>query len=111
MIDKKSAEHYFWGGDCDGWHLVKRKDLSVIHERMPPDRAEVRHYHTKSRQFFFVLSGALTMEIDGAIATLQPHQGVEVPPSVPHQTINSSTEPVEVLVISHPTSRGDRILA
>lgn len=34
-ISKANAEHYLWGGDCDGWHLVKNQNLSVIHERMP----------------------------------------------------------------------------
>jgi hypothetical protein len=34
-ISKQNAEHYIWGDNCDGWHLVNNKDLSVIHERMP----------------------------------------------------------------------------
>lgn len=37
-ISKANAEHYLWGGDCDGWHLVKSQGLSVIHERMPGRR-------------------------------------------------------------------------
>ena len=41
MIDRGTAEHYTWGDGCDGWHLVKGADLSVIQERMPPGaRAE-----------------------------------------------------------------------
>ena len=34
-VSKQNAEHYVWGGKCDGWHLVKNKDVSIIHERMP----------------------------------------------------------------------------
>jgi hypothetical protein len=40
-----SAEHYTWGSVCDGWHLVRRPELSVIRERMPAGTSEVRHFH------------------------------------------------------------------
>ena len=33
-----NAEHYVWGDGCDGWHLLKHPDLSVIQERVPADR-------------------------------------------------------------------------
>jgi hypothetical protein len=34
MIKKENAEHYNWGPGCDGWHLLKDPELSVIKERM-----------------------------------------------------------------------------
>lgn len=109
-ISKHSAEHYIWGDNCDGWHLVKNNDLSVIHEKMPANTSEVRHYHQQSRQFFFVLSGTATIEIEGKEMVLHPQEGVEVPPLVPHQMFNKSNEEVEFLVISQPISKGDRIV-
>ncbi|GLI08987.1 hypothetical protein YDYSG_50190 [Paenibacillus tyrfis] len=51
-ISKANAPHYNWGDQCDGWHLVRQPELSVIHERMPPHTAEVRHYHKQARQLF-----------------------------------------------------------
>ncbi|MCY8233957.1 cupin domain-containing protein [Priestia endophytica] len=108
-ISQKNAEHYIWGDQCDGWRLVNQKDLSVIHERMPPNTSEVRHYHTKSRQFFFVLKGTATLEIDGQLGNITPLEGVEVPPHVAHQMMNRSDEDVEFLVISQPTSKEDRV--
>jgi mannose-6-phosphate isomerase-like protein (cupin superfamily) len=109
-VSKKSAEHYKWGENCDGWHLVKREELSIIHEKMPPGTSEVRHYHQKARQFFFVLSGVATMEMDGTRIVLHAHVGIEVPPNTPHQMMNQSDEDVEFLVISHPKSHGDRVI-
>jgi mannose-6-phosphate isomerase-like protein (cupin superfamily) len=109
-ISKQNAEHYIWGDHCDGWHLVKNKDLSVIHERMPVNTLEVRHYHNKAHQFFFVLSGTATLEINGECIALNPKEGVEVSPLIPHQMRNESDQDVEFLVISQPDSRGDRIL-
>jgi oxalate decarboxylase/phosphoglucose isomerase-like protein (cupin superfamily) len=43
---------------------VKDENLSVIEEFMPSGRCEVRHYHKKAQQFFFVLSGGVMMEVE-----------------------------------------------
>lgn len=110
MISKKTAEHYIWGETCDGWPLVKTAELSVIHERMPPGTSEARHYHKQSRQFFFVLKGIAAIEIDGIRQVLKRHEGTEVSPCVPHQIFNEYEEDVEFLVISQPSTQGDRIL-
>lgn len=110
IISKETAEHYIWSENCDGWHLIKSADLSVIYEKMPPGTFEVRHYHQKSRQFFFVLEGAATLEIDGKIETLRKGEGAEVPPNVPHQMFNNSETEIEFLVISQPPAHGDRHL-
>lgn len=111
MIEKENAPRYAWGEGCDGWHLVRTADLSVIEERMPPGTSEVRHHHARARQFFFVLSGALELEVAGEVVRLGPRQGVEIAPGVPHQARNRSGGPVEFLVVSQPPSHGDRIEA
>ncbi|MBU1257002.1 MAG: cupin domain-containing protein, partial [Alphaproteobacteria bacterium] len=77
-IDRSSAEHYVWGEVNDGWHLVKRDDMSVITERIAPGSSEMRHYHVRARQFFYVLSGELTMEVDGVTHLLRTGQGIEI---------------------------------
>ncbi|QGX92619.1 cupin domain-containing protein [Tatumella sp. TA1] len=108
MIDKTTAEHYQWGDNCDGWYLVKQQDLLIIHEKMPPNTAEQRHFHQHARQFFFVLSGELTMERQGEVQRITPQKGIEIPPQVVHQARNESQAAVEFLVISQPSTRGDR---
>ena len=110
MINKDCAEHYTWGARCDGWHLVKQPTLSVIQEKMPPGASEVRHFHTQARQFFYVLSGAALLEVNGTREMLTAGQGLEIAPTVPHQILNESAEAVEFLVISQPPSHGDRIV-
>ncbi|MBT0721418.1 cupin domain-containing protein [Rosenbergiella collisarenosi] len=108
MIDKTTAEHYQWGDNCDGWYLVKQQDLLIIHEKMPPNTAEQRHFHHHARQFFFVLSGELTMERQGEVQRITAQKGIEIPPQVVHQARNESQAAVEFLVISQPLTRGDR---
>jgi mannose-6-phosphate isomerase-like protein (cupin superfamily) len=108
-ISKETAEHYKWGEVCDGWLLVDEPCRSIIHERMPPGTAEVRHFHRKAQPFFFMLSGTATMELDGQLLQLGPGQGLAIEPGVPHQMRNDSGEDTEFLVISNPATRGDRV--
>ncbi|TXK71714.1 cupin domain-containing protein [Paenibacillus sp. N3.4] len=109
-ISKLNAEHYIWGDQCDGWHLVKNSNLSIIHERMPANTREVKHYHQHSHQYFFILSGIATMEINNKEIILNPQEGIEVTPLVPHQLLNKSNDEIEFLVISQPTSKDDRVV-
>jgi len=106
---RSTADHYAWGDACDGWHLVRSPALSVIEERMPPGSRETRHRHAAARQFFYVLSGALTMEVDGTRHRLGARTGIEIAPGVSHQAINDGDTDAEFLVVSTPPSHGDRI--
>ena len=110
-VSTKSAEHYQWGGGCDGWHLLAGDDLSVIEERMPPNTAEQRHRHARSRQFFYVLEGEATLELEGATHVLRRGDGLHVPPDMAHQMRNDSEAEVRFVVVSAPKSHGDRIAA
>ncbi len=58
-----------------------------------------------------ILSGKATLEIDGSHQVLSQHEGVEIPPNVPHQMLNESDCNLEFLVILQPPSHGDRILS
>src|SRR5579871_5248825 len=60
-----NAEHYNWGENCDGWHLLKSDSLSLIQERMPPGTSEQLHYHHRAQQVFYILSGNAKFIVDG----------------------------------------------
>ena len=109
VISTANAEHYTWGDDCDGWHLVKTEMLSVISERVPPGCEEIRHYHQKSEQFFYVLSGIASLEVDGKTNLLKPQQGLHVKAGKPHQLRNDQIHDLIFLVTSVPPSHGDRV--
>lgn len=108
-ISTATAPHYRWGDVCDGWHLVRTDALSVIEERMPPATAERRHRHDRARQFFYVLDGELTLEVEGEEHRLRANEGVEVAPHQAHQAFNRGELDVRFLVTSQPPSHGDRI--
>ena len=109
MIDQNTAEHTIWGQACDGWHLMKSPGASVIQERMPPGTFETRHLHNQSRQFFFILSGEASLEVNGELQQLSAWQGLEIPPGTPHQIMNNSGAVLEFVVFSCPPSHADRI--
>ncbi len=109
-ISTASAERYAWGEGCDGWHLVRSDGLSVIQERMPTGAAEVRHRHTASTQFFYVLHGELELEVNGVMHVIAAGAGLEVRPGSAHQVFNRGTAAAEFLVVSQPPSHGDREL-
>lgn len=107
-ISRRSAEHYTWGDGCDGWHLVRTEGLSVIQEHMPPGTTEVAHRHARARQFFFVLSGELDVDLEGETHRLGPYTGLEIAPGVAHRAHNGARDGAHFLVISQPPSHGDR---
>jgi len=110
VISRRSAQHYEWGKGCHGWHLLKRDELSVIQEQMSSGASEARHYHTKARQFFFVISGTAILEVAGKAEVLGRHEAAEIAPGDLHQIASASEDNLEFIVISHPASHGDRVL-
>ncbi len=71
--------------------------------------AETRHVHATARQFFYVLSGTATMEFEGDCVAIEAGQGLHVPSGVPHRFLNASPNDVHFLVVSAPSTRGDRM--
>lgn len=109
VISTKTASHYFWGDNYDGWWLKKNGKFTVISEMLPPDGSEIKHFHSKTEQFFYVLEGALNIDLDGKNYHLQQHEGITVIPHVIHKVLNQSNQNVRFLVISCPDSHGDRV--
>jgi len=118
VISTANAEHYTWasagatnGGNntpSDAWFLVRTPTLHIIEERMPAGASETPHHHTHARQFFYVLTGELTLIVESQTHTLSPHQGLEVPPGEIHQAVNRGPAPVRFLVTNNPPSHNDR---
>lgn len=109
VTNTSNAEHYTWGVVCDGWHLLKSDGLSVIEERVPPGKAEQRHAHNAAQQFFYVLEGVASLEVNGELFQIGPWSGMHVPATVPHQLRNDGQTDLRFLVISQPKSHGDRV--
>ncbi len=111
-VSAANAEHYTWTGAegyaCDAWYLVRTPTLNIIEELMPAGAAETPHHHTHARQFFYVLSGELTLLVGGQPHTIPAREGLEIAPGEVHQAINRSSTEVRFLITSNPPSHADR---
>ncbi len=106
---KENSEHYNWGNKCSGWHLIKSENLSVIEELMPPNTSEQKHYHNFSEQYFYILDGTATFEIDKEVLEINKGEGIHIYPQIVHRIKNENSVDLKFIVISQPTTRGDRI--
>ena len=106
---KDNSEHYNWGNNCSGWHLVKSESLSVIEELMPPKTQEKKHYHNNAQQFFRIIKGVATFELENDIVEVEAGNGIHIPPKVKHRIRNNGSGSLEFVVISQPATWGDRI--
>lgn len=102
-------EHYTWGDDCHGWTFVDTETLSVKQELMPPDTAEMLHYHENSTQFFFILKGRAKFTIDGAVTELREQQAIQINPSQKHFIANLQNTDLEFILYSYPSTKNDRV--
>lgn len=109
ITSTQNAEHYIWGNNCDGWHLLRSDSLSVIQERMPPGTGEQLHLHHHAQQVFYILSGTATFEIVGEIFAVEANQSIHIPPETRHRILNNGVEDLHFLVISEPKAHGDRV--
>lgn len=104
----ENAEHYTWGDNCDGWHLLKTDSLSVIQEKMPPGTSERPHFHTHAQQLFYILSGIATFEVEGRAFVVKANESIHVPKGTKHCIANMSDTELAFIVVSEPKSHGDR---
>jgi mannose-6-phosphate isomerase-like protein (cupin superfamily) len=108
-INKEDAlQHYTWGNNCDGWVFVDTDGLSVKQERMPQQTAEILHYHEKAQQFFFILKGIATFEVNEKVFTVKANEGFHIYPGTKHCIANNSNEELEFILSSQPSTNKDR---
>ncbi len=106
--NKSNAPHYTWGEVCSGWHLVINADLSVIQEIIPPKSGEVTHQHHRTQQFFYILKGIASFEVDDQSIEIPEGSGVHIEPGVNHRIWNGKNKNLEFLIISQPIVGADR---
>ncbi len=108
IISFENSNYYIWGNKCEGWKFIDLPNLSVIYEKMPCGTSETKHRHSISMQFFFILKGQAEIVTNERSFVLSPQQGLEIPPGTPHQIFNRGTSLLEFILVSQPTTVGDR---
>lgn len=108
VLSKNNTPHYNWGEGCDGWVFVENENLSVKQERMPAHASERLHYHTKAQQFFFILKGIATFEIESESIEVKANEGLHIEAGKKHRIINNGEDDLEFILSSQPATKSDR---
>lgn len=100
---------YQWGDGGVGWPLVETMGLLVVEETLAPGCGEKHHYHNQAAQCFYMLAGRAVMQFaDGQTVEIGTGMALHIPPETGHAIDNQSDEEIRFLVISAPSTRGDR---
>lgn len=75
---------------------------------MPLGTTEIFHFHHKAQQFFYILTGTATFELDGKTIEVNAHEGLHIKPKQQHKITNNGIVDLTFLVVSEPPSHGDR---
>lgn len=108
-ITLNTAERAVWGKAGAGWMLSSSAEHSIAERLLAPGVREIKHYHEKSWQFFYVLTGIGTICVDGEEIELGPNEAIEIAAGAKHQMVNAGEEDLKFIVISMPNSVGDRV--
>ena len=67
------------------------QNQSLAEAVVPVGRPTERHYHKLSEEFYFILEGQGTMEIDGETRSVSPGDAILIPPNAWHQITATQT--------------------
>ena len=76
---------------------------------MPAGAAEQLHYHAKAQQFFFILKGIASFEIEGEMIEVHAQEGLHIKAGLKHRILNNTSSDLEFILSSQPSTAGDRI--
>jgi len=85
------------------------KDMDFAHVTITDNTK--KHYHKKLTEVYYVLKGAIDVEIDGKTEHLEEGSMIMIYPNTKHEAWKTSDEDAEILVVcSPPWSEEDEIL-
>ncbi len=109
MVNKHNTRSYKWGENCLSWVYFGNPNLSIKRESLPIGERERKHYHERSDQFFYVISGKAHFFLGDTYRIVEQDEGIHIPPLVEHYVENIGNQSLEILVISVPDNQQDRI--
>ena len=76
------------------------QNQSLAEAFVPVGQPTERHYHKLSEEFYFILEGQGTMEIDGETCNVSPGDAILIPPNAWHQI--TAAQPLRFLCCCAP---------
>lgn len=78
------------------------RNQSLAEARLPAGASTQEHYHARSEEIYFILSGEGRMRIEGELADVKAGDAVAIPPGRKHKLWNTGTQPLALLCCCAP---------
>lgn len=78
------------------------KTMSLAEATLYPGKHTENHYHPKTEEIYYILSGVGRICVDGEERAINPGDAVMLPPGCSHQTWNTGSAPLVFLCCCSP---------
>lgn len=78
------------------------RNQSLAEARLPVGGATDPHYHPKTEEIYYILSGTGKMQIAADVTEVGPGDAIAIPPGAPHQITNTGDETLVFLCCCAP---------
>ncbi|MCX6971599.1 MAG: cupin domain-containing protein [Verrucomicrobia bacterium] len=86
------------------------KNQSLAEAVVPAGTSTARHHHKTSEEFYFILDGIGTMEIDGVLQEVGPGDAILIPPGSWHRITAAASDLRFLCCCAPPYSHEDTFL-
>jgi mannose-6-phosphate isomerase-like protein (cupin superfamily) len=80
---------------------------SLAEARLPIGGATTEHYHARTEEIYFILSGTGRMRVEGEERPVKPGDAIAIPPGHRHKLWNTGPEPLRLLCCCAPAYEHD----
>lgn len=75
---------------------------TLAEARLPVGVGSTPHYHVKTEEIYYILSGRGLMRVDDEVRPVGPGDAIAIPPGAPHQITNSGDDVLKFLCCCAP---------
>jgi mannose-6-phosphate isomerase-like protein (cupin superfamily) len=83
------------------------RNQSLAEATIAVGSATQEHYHPKSEEIYYILSGAGRIKLDGELRDVGPLDAIAIPPGARHKIWNTGTVPLVLLCCCAPAYEND----
>jgi len=83
------------------------RNQSLAEATIPVGSATQEHYHPKSEEIYYILTGTGRMKLDGELRDLLPLDAIAIPPGARHKIWNTGSVPLVLLCCCAPAYEND----
>ncbi len=78
------------------------RNQSLAEARVHPGATTAAHYHPKTEEIYYILTGAGSMRIGEELREVSPGDAIAIPPGATHQITNTGSEVLKFLCCCAP---------